>query len=167
MHPAKATVPLLAALSLPVLMYLSSCGNPNGSGVASGPPRPHASPVKSHPTVRAFLNEYFRSWNEADFYAYEACFDRGAVIQYRSPSGKLTEYDLPAFIRGQATVHRKGDGKTEVPLSMDIRMEEGLARCLVRWKLTRPDGSRIGYDEFVLEPEGDSWRIVSLLFYYE
>lgn len=158
---------VLAHMVFLAALLPAGCAKSEAPAKTPQPTVKREAPKETFPTVRAFLNEYFESWTEADFYAYEACFDREAVIQYRNPSGKLTTYDLPTFIRGQAKVHQKGDGKSEIPLSMDIKIEDGRAKCLVRWKLTRPGGSKTGYDEFVLVPDGDSWRIISLLFYYE
>ena len=122
---------------------------------------------QEHPEVRAFLNAYFRAWTEADFTAYGAFFSPRAVIHFRDRSGQLKRYEVDVFVEGQARKHRRGDGKSEEPISMRIEMENECARCLVRWKLTRPDGIETGYNHYLLTRAGDSWQIVSLLFYFE
>lgn len=118
--------------------------------------------------VKAMIERYFKTWSDQDMDGYEACFMPSASVQMLEGPGGLTTLALPRFIASQREYHRTSPIKTvEVPLSIDIRFEEKLARVVVYWKLTC--GARIekGYDHFTLTRNNNDWKIVNLVFYTE
>src|SRR5262249_28013389 len=116
--------------------------------------------------VKEFVNRYFRTWSEQDIKGYDACFMPDACIQHIGPQGQLTTSLRAPFIASQRDYHMNSPDKTtEVPVTIDIRFEEKLARAVVYWKLTAGARTEWGYDHFTLLQHEGNWRIVNLVFY--
>jgi pyroglutamyl-peptidase len=125
-----------------------------------------AEPAPEHKEIKEFIHKYFRTWSEQDMKGYESCFAPEAVIQHIDGQGRLTTTPRVPFIASQRDYHRTSPFKTtEVPETIDIRIEKKLARVVVFWKLTAGPRVEYGYDHFTLMQAGGGWRIVNLVFY--
>ncbi len=158
-------MPKMVYMGMYVLLlagFQAGCGEKSGAG-----DNPNREQNAGQKDVRQFLETYFKSWSDADFKTYQSCFASQSAIQYRRKSGELKKYELKTFMEIQKKVHKRGDGKIEVPLEINVTIENGYARCLVKWQLTQKDEVKKGYDHFLLMKDGEAWRIVSLLFYDE
>jgi pyrrolidone-carboxylate peptidase len=121
---------------------------------------------REHKEIKEFIGRYFRTWSNQDMKGYEACFLPEASIQHISTAGRLTTSTRPQFIASQRNYHRTSPVRTtEVAESVDIRLEEKLARVVVFWKLTAGARTEWGYDHFTLMRHDGQWRIVNLVFY--
>ncbi len=119
-----------------------------------------------HQQIKEFISRYFRTWSEQDMKGYDACFLPDACIQHIDAQDRLTTSSRSQFIASQRDYHRNATHRTtEVAESMDIRLEEKLARVVVYWKLTAGPRTEWGYDHFTLMQVDGGWRIVNLVFY--
>src|SRR5262249_6099105 len=101
-----------------------------------------------------------------DMKGYEACFLPEASIQNIDAEGRLTTQARAPFIESQRNYHRTAEHRTtEVPETIDIRIEKKLARVVVYWKLTSGPRTENGYDHCTLVKHEGGWRIVNLVFY--
>jgi len=115
--------------------------------------------------IDQFIRGYFSTWSNQDLKGYSKCFLKNACVQFIDPAGQIRQDSLSSFLASQADVFRTGQRHTEVPESIDIRLEANLARVVVYWKLTAGERKVYGYDHFTLMKVNGKWGIVNLVFY--
>jgi len=131
---------------------------------ADAQPAPAASAKEQE--VKAFVERYFKVWSDQDMDAYDDCFMTDASIQYIDHRGQLFTTPRQRFVASQRDIHRRSTTRSiEVPVTIEIRFEQEIARAVVYWKLTAGPRIQMGYDHFTLKQDHGRWRIVNLLFY--
>ncbi|HEY2572803.1 MAG TPA: nuclear transport factor 2 family protein [Verrucomicrobiaceae bacterium] len=131
--------------------------------------------MAAHPddaSIRAFLNRYFETWSKRDMDAYGALFDTQARIYYVGNtgglSGGLVSEGTMDFLHGQKMAHEQSEAPmSERPLEMKIQGDRKVAQAAVTWVLSKGNKEDHGTDFFTLRRDGESWKIVSLVFYNE
>ncbi len=114
------------------------------------------------------VDAYFRVWSKGDMDSYSAIFHKSAVIQYKSRSGQMITEQLSDFIAGQKNAHRINPGKmNEIPLEKKFFQNGDTAQVQVKWKLTVPNMTAVGWDHFTFIRTGGEWKIIYLYFYSE
>ncbi|MEK6248162.1 MAG: fused MFS/spermidine synthase [Planctomycetales bacterium] len=122
---------------------------------------------KTTQSVQQFIQGYFNAWSNQDFRGYAACFAPEARIQIIEPSGQVTSLSKSKFLVSQRKFFSATDrmAAVEEPLSVDVRIEDRLARVFVRWRLKNGSSTSYGNDHFTLIKTGDIWQILHLLYY--
>ncbi len=108
-----------------------------------------------------FVNRYFGTWSAQDIDGYGRCFHPNARIWF----GTGSSMGLPEFLDSQRRAHEQSPVRlTEVPLSWEGQVNEGLAHVRVHWELRRGTEPVRGYDFFTLVFTEGRWQIIALTF---
>ena len=142
-----------------LLVFVSACAHGADDGKSAAGVDARLADVKQ------LVEKYFRSWSNQEMDAYGECFLPGASIQFISPGGDLDTQGVREFLQNQRRFQLARPAK-ETPQSIDIRLENRLARAVVYWKLDDGAGApKYGYDHFTFVQRDGKWRIVNLAFY--
>ena len=142
-----------------ILLLLSSFGG----SVARA-----AEPDSDEAAIRKLVGTYFSSWSSADFLVYRSLFRPNASIAVFE-SDRWQTLELARFLDDQESIqvqHRM----EEIPLSVGIKALSSRAAFVeVSWRLKRtPDAPGVtGKDWFTLVKEGQDWKILNLIFWFD
>ncbi|MCB1142204.1 MAG: nuclear transport factor 2 family protein [Leptospiraceae bacterium] len=121
-----------------------------------------------HSDLETVINSYFEFWSDQNMKDYRSLFSKSARIDFRSKSGMIQSENLEDFIDSQTQSHIFSPvPMKEIPLEKKITIGKDIAQVMVYWKLTA--GKRVvkGWDFFVLNKEGGTWKIIYLIFQNE
>lgn len=122
---------------------------------------------QDEPAVRAFLENYFKTWSSQDMDGYAACFHETARITFVTDrNGTPQTETLADFLFGQRLGHKTAtEPMRETPDSISILMDERAALARVPWTLVKGAQKTTGIDHFSLIKTPSGWKIIHLLFY--
>ena len=144
-----------SALFLCITVILSSCTRLKSGAV-------------DDPSVRALLTRYFDTWSKQDMSGYGACFHEQARILFIAADGRIVSQGTTDFLHSQKLAHEQSTTPMkEVPLEMKMQGDAKVMQAEVTWVLTKGSTEQRGTDFFTLKRDGDSWKIVGLVFYGE
>jgi Putative lumazine-binding len=126
-----------------------------------------SSPKDGDPAVRAFLENYFRTWSNQDMDGYASCFQDSARITFVTDAkGTLHTETLSDFLHGQRMGHKTAtEPMRETADSMIVHSDDRAAIARVPWTLIKGNQRSTGIDHFSLIKTPAGWKIVHLLFY--
>jgi hypothetical protein len=147
--------PLFLLASLILVTGTPSCSKPD-------------SPLsKDEPAIRAFLENYFKTWSTQDMDGYAACFHETARITLVTDrNGTPQSETLSDFLYGQRMGHKTAaEPMRETADSMSILSDDRAALARVPWTLVKGTQKTTGIDHFSLIKTPSGWKIIHLLFY--
>jgi hypothetical protein len=124
-------------------------------------------PHQDEPAVRAFLENYFKTWSTQDMDGYAACFHETARVTFVTDrNGTPQSETLSDFLYGQRMGHKTAaEPMRETADSMSILMDDRAALARVPWTLVKGAQKTTGIDHFSLIKTPSGWKIIHLLFY--
>jgi hypothetical protein len=129
--------------------------------------KPDSPQSKDEPAIRAFLENYFKTWSTQDMDGYAACFHETARVTFVTDrNGTPQSETLSDFLYGQRMGHKTAaEPMRETADSMSILMDDRAALARVPWTLVKGAQKTTGIDHFSLIKTPNGWKIIHLLFY--